>query len=102
MNEKAVLWPNCKGFHRAMEAEAAHTAASLIAQIDQAISEKWLITSLRVTAPVEGSVSPAGTTIDVLIGGKAATAGNSDLALKTARATYQAALDDLTAQLEVL
>lgn len=71
----------------------------VINRLDTAIEERWLITTMIVSAPPTGGSSPEGTTLSVLIPGQSATPENSTLALTTARATYQAKLDALNAQL---
>lgn len=73
--------------------------ADIINRLDTAIEERWLIIGMVASAPASGSSSPEGTTLSVLIPGQAATPDNSALALTTARATYQAKLDVLNAQL---
>lgn len=83
-------------------AAAIDAITGLIAQIDLALVEHWTITQLTVTAPAEGSSLPAGTVFNVVMQGSAATDANSQLALQTARATYQAQLDALNAQLAAL
>lgn len=75
---------------------------ALIAQIDTAIAEGWLIVQLKVVAPEVGASFPAGTLIDLLPFGGTASAENSKMALEQARATYAAALAGLTAQLAAL
>lgn len=79
-------------------ARAIERVEALIAQVDVAIAEAWPVTVMRASAPAENSSVPAGTSIDLVPFGPA-SADNSALALATARATYQAQLDALQAQL---
>lgn len=75
---------------------------ALVAMIDVATAEKWSITVLKVSAPATGASYPAGTTIDLLPAGHAASDENSQMALAQAQKTYVAQLAVLTAQLEAL
>lgn len=74
----------------------------LIAEIDTAISEQWVLSSVWVRAPNDGrerAVSDLNV-VPVFVGG--GNADNSALALKTARETYQAQLDALNEKLAAL
>lgn len=62
-------------------------------------SEGWLISSLVLKAPAVGSARPEGSTLNLLVGGKKASAANSLLSMQQAKTTYEAALAALTAQL---
>lgn len=74
---------------------------TLLAGIDQAISEKWPVSDLKVRAPDTDSISPGGTLLSLVLDGPLDDEA-STLALSTAKTKYTAILADLNAQLVAL